>query len=121
MRAAGVRGAIGVLVVLAFLLGMPVTGTAQPPPPDESGVAPGVQVPDPRPDDAFADPQVAALQRQAADVQTELAGLQDRVRSVQSELDLARAELAAARGVRARADATAVSYTHLTLPTKRIV
>lgn len=105
MRAAGVRGAIGVLVVLAFLLGMPVTGTAQPPPPDESGVAPGVQAADPRPDSAFADPQVAALQRQAADVQTELAGLQDRVRSVQSELDLARAELVAAGGTRARADA----------------
>ena len=106
MRAAGVRGAGSVLVVLAFLLGMPVTGAAQPPPPpDESGVAPGVQVPDPRPDDAFADPQVAALQQQAADVQTELTGLQDRVRSVQSELDRARAELAVASEARTRADA----------------
>ncbi|MDQ3886300.1 MAG: hypothetical protein M3308_04620, partial [Actinomycetota bacterium] len=68
MRAAGVRGTGGVLVVLALLLGIQVTGAAQPPPPDESGVAPGAQVPDPRPDDAFADPQVAALQRQAAAV-----------------------------------------------------
>ncbi|MDQ3886173.1 MAG: D-alanyl-D-alanine carboxypeptidase family protein [Actinomycetota bacterium] len=104
MRAVGVCAVGGVLVVLALLLGMQVSGAAQPPPPDESGVAPGAQVPDPRPDDAFADPQVAALQRQAAAVQTELAGLQDRVRSVQSELDRARAELATAQQARARAD-----------------
>lgn len=102
----GVRvQAVGmVLAGLAALVAVPAAA-AQPPPPDEAGVAPGTAVSDPRGDDAFADPQVAALQRQAADVQTELAGLQGRVRAVQTELDAARARLEAARQIRERADA----------------
>ncbi|MGI9063773.1 MAG: D-alanyl-D-alanine carboxypeptidase family protein [Pseudonocardiaceae bacterium] len=99
------RGAVMVAALLAAVLVVP-QATAQAPPPDEAGVAPGASVPDPRGDDAFADEDVAALQRQAADVQTELAGLQDRVRTVQSELDIARAELARVRSERESADAT---------------
>ncbi len=99
------RGAGMVAALLAAVVVAP-QATAQGPPPDEAGVAPGASAPDPRGDDAFADKEIAALQRQAADVQTELAGLQDRVRSVQSELDIARAELARVRGEREAADAT---------------
>lgn len=91
-----------VLVVPTALTGV---ASAQPPPPDEAGVAPGATVVDPRGDEAFADPRVAALQQRAAEVQTELAALQRRVVAVQSELDRARAERDVARAARTRADA----------------
>ncbi|MGH4022361.1 MAG: D-alanyl-D-alanine carboxypeptidase family protein [Pseudonocardiaceae bacterium] len=106
MRGVTVRAAGLVLsAVAALVLAIPAAAQPPPPPPDEAGVAPGVAVPDPRGDDAFADPEIAALQRQAAGVQTELAGLQGHVRSVQVELDAARVRLDAATAVRERADA----------------
>lgn len=95
-----------VLVVSAVLTPAVAAAQPPPPPPDEAGVAPGTSPVDPRRDEAFADPRVAALQQRAAEVQTELAGLQQRVVTVQSKLDRARAERDAARAVRARADAT---------------
>lgn len=94
-----------VLVVPVLGVSHPGISSAQPPPPDEAGVAPGTTAVDPRRDEAFADPRVAALQQQAAEVQTELAGLQQRVVAVQRKLDLATAERDAARAARARADA----------------
>lgn len=102
------RGAVtavlaAVLVVSTVLT--PGASGAQPPPPDEAGVAPGSTAVDPRDDDTFADPKVAALQRRAAEVQTELGGLQQRVVSVRSELDRARAESDTARAARKSADA----------------
>lgn len=105
MRGVAVRYVGALFVVLAALLLIPAAAGGAQPPPDEFGVAPGEQLPDPRPGDAFADPQVAALQQQAADVQTELTGLQDRVRSVQTELEVARAALAETRLARELADA----------------
>ncbi|MQA16376.1 MAG: D-alanyl-D-alanine carboxypeptidase [Pseudonocardiaceae bacterium] len=106
MRGARLRGAGFVTAALVTLLVVPVAGVsaAQPPPPDEAGVAPGTTV-DPRGDDAFADPRVAALQEQAAAVQTELAGLQQRVQTAKAEVQAARGELDAARQARQRADA----------------
>lgn len=101
-----------VTAVLAAVLVLPIALTpgasaAQPPPPppDEAGVAPGTAAVDPRDDDTFADPKVAALQRRAAEVQTELGALQQRVVSVRGELDSARAERDAARAARKSADA----------------
>lgn len=87
--------------------GWPVRGRlvlAQPAPTEEAGVAPEAPLPDPRPDDAFADPAVAGLQRKAAEAQAELTGLQDRVRRAQEELDGARAALDGATRKRAAAD-----------------
>ncbi len=101
-RSGFVTAALTAVLTVAATAG---AGAAQPPPPDEAGVAPGAAIGDPRGAGAFADPQVAALQRRAAEVQTELAGLQQRVVGVQRKLDAARAELADAQTARKRADA----------------
>ena len=113
MAGRSVRGVLAPLaVVLAVVMSPLGQGDArgQPPspapaPPDEAGVAPGVQPVDPRGAEAFASPEVAELQRLASDVQRELADLQGRVRTAQTELDAARIRLADTRAARERADA----------------
>ena len=74
-------------------------------PPDEAGVAPGAPVPDTRPGVAFADPQVAELQRTATGIQNELSSLTDQIHAASSALDQATAVATDARRERADADA----------------
>lgn len=103
-----VRGAACVAVAMAAaLLGRPAAADlGQPEPPQiESGVAPGATLGDVRPDDAFADPTVAGLQRTATDVQRELAGLADDVRVASDELRRASDTAITASTVRRQADA----------------
>ncbi|GAB3876390.1 hypothetical protein GCM10029964_023130 [Kibdelosporangium lantanae] len=74
-------------------------------PPDEAGVAPGAPVPDTRPGIAFADPQVAELQRTATDIQHELSALTDQIHAAATALAQATAVATDARRERADADA----------------
>ncbi|WP_232376248.1 C40 family peptidase [Amycolatopsis aidingensis] len=107
MRA--VSAVLGAALVTSMLV-VPGAG-AQPPPADpgdirvEAGVAPGAGVPDPRPGAAFADPEVAKLQRAASEVQRELGGLAGQVRQAQQGVNAATARLQRARAERAAADA----------------
>ncbi|OLR95224.1 D-alanyl-D-alanine carboxypeptidase [Actinokineospora bangkokensis] len=100
----GVVGAVGLAV--AFLWSPAVAQPATPgdPPQIEAGVAPGAPVPDTRPGEAFADPEVAALQRTATDVQRELADLADQVHGAERDLSAAAEKADAARAERAEAD-----------------
>jgi cell wall-associated NlpC family hydrolase len=73
-------------------------------PPEEAGVAPGAAVPDSRPGEAFADPQVAQLQRTATDVQRELGTLADQIHQASDALTVASNTVRDARAGRAEAD-----------------
>jgi hypothetical protein len=96
-----VRVAVG-LVLAAALLAAPSVTAAQP---VESGVAPGDPAADPRPGAAFADPEVARLQRTATDVQHELAGLTGQIHDAERGLLTANDVAATARAARQAADA----------------
>ncbi|MEV4314440.1 D-alanyl-D-alanine carboxypeptidase family protein [Actinocrispum sp. NPDC049592] len=73
-------------------------------PPEEAGVAPGAPVPDSRPGEAFADPQVAALQRTAGDIQNELGALAGQIHEASAALDAASNSVREARTSREAAD-----------------
>ncbi|MDV6012710.1 D-alanyl-D-alanine carboxypeptidase family protein [Haloechinothrix sp. LS1_15] len=73
--------------------------------PVEAGVAPDVGVPDPRPGEAFADPEIADLQVSATEVQEELDALSGRIAEAQQELDEATARLDSATEERRAAEA----------------
>jgi hypothetical protein len=90
------------LVLAAALLAAPSVTAAQP---VESGVAPGDPAADPRPSTAFADPEVARLQRTATDVQRELAGLTGQIHDAERGLLTANDVAATARAARQAADA----------------
>lgn len=93
------------VATVAILVALATPAHAQPGPPDESGVDPNAPIGDARGEDAFADPEVAELQRKAAEVQDELAVLQGEVVEAQGELEIARSRLDAATANRERADA----------------
>ncbi|PRX48533.1 NlpC/P60 family protein [Prauserella shujinwangii] len=107
MRLAGVLAPL----LVAGLVTAPAAGARQDPPADpgvprvESGVVPGAAVPDPRPGEAFADPEVAALQRTAEQVQRELGELAGRITAAERDVRTATARLDRARAERRRADA----------------
>ena len=92
------RGAVG-LVLSAVLLAAPQVTAAQP---VESG-PPGASV-DPRPGAAFADPEVARLQRTAGDVQRDLTDLAGQIHAAEAELTAATDHAATLRAQRAAAD-----------------
>lgn len=73
-------------------------------PPNEAGVAPGAAPPDTRPGEAFADPQVAELQRTATDIQHELGSLADQIHAASDAVARTSGALQAAQAERARAD-----------------
>jgi peptidoglycan DL-endopeptidase CwlO len=93
------------LVLAIALLASPAV--AQPEDPDqvEAGVAPGPLATDPRPGEAFADPEVAKLQRTASDVQRELADLTNQIHAAEQDLATATAAAETATAERERADA----------------
>ncbi|WP_092532205.1 D-alanyl-D-alanine carboxypeptidase family protein [Amycolatopsis arida] len=95
------------LVLVGALLLSPGAGAQDRPPEPgvEAGVAPGAGVPDPRPGTAFADPEVAKLQRTADEVQRELGELAGRIRETRDEVNAAADRLRRARAERAAADA----------------
>jgi cell wall-associated NlpC family hydrolase len=68
-------------------------------------VAPGAVVPDPRPGEAFADPEVAALQRTASRVQRELGDLAGQIQAAREGVSAAAAETRRAGAERAAAEA----------------
>ncbi len=84
---------------LAALLTAPPAHAADP----EAG-APAAPRADPRPGEAFADPQVARLQRTAAGVQRELGDLAARIHDAEHELRTATDAATAARSAREQAD-----------------
>lgn len=118
------------LALAGALLASPAV--AQPADPDqvESGVAPGPLAADPRPGAAFADPEVARLQRTASDVQRELGDLTAQIHAAEQELAAATETAETARAERERADAvvaaqqvevdrySAVVYSTLAQPTE---
>ncbi|MDI5976235.1 D-alanyl-D-alanine carboxypeptidase family protein [Amycolatopsis magusensis] len=99
------------LVVAGALLVVPTAGAQNEVPADpgdlrvEAGVAPGTGAGDPRTGEAFADPQVADLQRTATDVQAELGELAGRVEAAEAELGTATAQLQHATAERLEAEA----------------
>ncbi len=101
-----VAGLVGAVALATVLLAQTEAGARQPsdPPQIEAGVGPGAPVPDTRPGAAFADPQVAELQRAATDVQRELSDLSDRVRAAEDELRAASGQVGKAKGDREAAD-----------------
>ena len=124
------RVTVGLVLACALLaspaLAQPADDTDQ----VESGVAPGPLVTDPRPGEAFADPEVAKLQRTASDVQRELADLTNQIHAAEQNLARATETAETARAERARADAvvtaqqaevdrySAVVYATLAQPTE---
>ena len=102
LRALGVGWAAVALVAWSTA---PVLAQEPTPPQIESGVAPGEQIPDTRPGEAFADPKLAELQRTASQVQSELSGLAEQIHGAETELAHASETLAAARVERTEADA----------------
>ena len=105
------RGAVA-LVACAVLLATPAVTAAQP----VEGGPPGAST-DPRPGAAFADPEVARLQRTAGDVQRELTDLAGQIHAAERELtdatgvaDTARAERAAADEVVAEQQSDVDTY-----------
>ncbi|MBK1786226.1 D-alanyl-D-alanine carboxypeptidase family protein [Prauserella cavernicola] len=104
-------GRLLVPVVLTGSMLLPVPAAARQPPPAErggacvaAGIAPGAEVPDPRPGEAFANPVVADLQRAASEVQRELGELAGRIDTAQRRADDAAARLERARADRAAAE-----------------
>lgn len=101
-----VRAGAGVALLLAGFLLVNRAAAAQPEPGQvEAGVAPGAEVRDNRPGEAFADPKVAQLQRTAADVQRELGALADQIHVAEGELRKATDQVERARKEREAADA----------------
>ncbi len=94
-----------VLAVGVVLADGPVRAQETQPPQIEAGVGPDGGAADSRPGEAFADPQVAALQRTATDVQRELADLGERVRGAERDLVVAAERVSGAKSERQSADA----------------
>lgn len=102
---------VAVLVTAAGLLTAPVAQAQDAPPSDpgkipvEAGVAPGVGVPDARPADAFAGPQVSKLQHSANDVQKELGKLDSSIHKASGALAKATKKLRDAEAEKDAAEA----------------
>ncbi|HWM05446.1 MAG TPA: NlpC/P60 family protein [Actinophytocola sp.] len=94
--------ATAALVLAAALLVAPDAAAQRDEP--EAGVAPGSPRTDPRPGEAFADPEVARLQRTATDVQRELGDLSAKIHDAERELRSAIDVSSAARTARKQAD-----------------
>lgn len=92
------------LLLATVLLASPVAAQPEEPGQVEAGVAPGPVRTDPRPGEAFADPEVARLQRTASDVQRELSDLTGQIRTAEQELARATEKANTASAQRARAD-----------------
>lgn len=94
---------IGRAVCAAVFLVLVLAPPAHAEPTPEPG-APGAPRTDPRPGAAFADPDVATLQRTAAGVQRELGDLAAKIQDAEHRLRTATDAATAARDARARAD-----------------
>lgn len=109
MRASAVVPAVVSLLVFGLIAVPPVAADEHAPSepgdvPVEAGVDPDAGVPDPRPGEAFADPEVAQLQQTATEVQEELDRLTARIGQAQDQLDEADEELDQAKEQRETAE-----------------
>lgn len=104
---------VAFIMSLLLLSSVPVLpaahGQEQPPldpdtPRVEAGVAPDAPIPEERPGEAFASPEVAALQRTAQEVQQELDDLSGQIDTARQRVDEAQAELRSARAEREDAE-----------------
>lgn len=112
MRKAAIPAALtAALMTAAGLLTAPMAQAQQAPPSDpgkipiEAGVAPGTGVPDARPADALAGPQVSKLQHSANDVQKELGKLTSSIHKASGALAKATKKLRDAEAEKDAAEA----------------